>query len=96
MTSADSAEVIGCDVLLSRLIYVLVKANIPDMPVYLSIIGYFTLEHRQQDFEYMNTTLQAAIMFIRQELCRLSDPTLHYTYIDGKSYLGSRFERPIS
>ena len=45
VSQTEIAEVIGCDVLLSCLIYLLVKANIPDIPVYLSMISYFTLEH---------------------------------------------------
>ena len=43
----ENVEIVGCDVLLSCLIYVLVKANIPDIPVYLSMINYFTLENHQ-------------------------------------------------
>ena len=81
---------VGCDVVLSCMIYVLVKANIPEIPVYLSMIGYFTLDQHQEDFEYVNTTLQAATMFIRQEVHKLHEATVHYTYVDGKSYLGSR------
>ena len=65
LSTTDTTELAGCDVILSCLIYVLVKANSPEIPVYLSIISYFTLEQHQQDFEFMNTTLQAAIVFIR-------------------------------
>ena len=38
----------------------------------------------------MSTTLSAALMFIRTEVARLCEPTLHYTYIDGKSCLGDK------
>ena len=65
LSTTDTGELAGCDTILSCLIYVLVKANIPEIPVYLSMISYFTLEQHQQDFEFMNTTLQAAIVFIR-------------------------------
>ena len=85
----DMGALVGCDVVLSCMIYVLVKANIPEIPVYLSMVGYFTLDQHQEDFEYVSTTLQAATMFIRHEIHKLHDATLHYTYVDGKSCLGS-------
>ena len=44
LSTTDTGELAGCDLILSCLIYVLVKANIPEIPVYLSMISYFTLE----------------------------------------------------
>ena len=38
----------------------------------------------------MESSLQAAIQFVRSELTRLCEPTLHYTYIDGKSVIGDK------
>lgn len=78
------------DELLSCLIYILVKANAIEMPALLSIAGHFTLESRSELFDYMQTTLNAALLFIRYEMNRLGEPTLHYTYLDGKSYLGEK------
>ena len=61
----DMGALVGCDVVLSCMIYVLVKANMAEIPVYLSMISYFTLDQHQEDFEYVNTTLQAATLFIK-------------------------------
>ena len=80
------------DELLSCLIYVLVKARATDAPALLTFVSYFTLERLQDSFEYVSTTAQAAILFIRTELSKLCEPTLHYTYVDGKSYLGDKQE----
>ena len=45
---------------------------------------------KQDDLDFVSTTFNAAIQFVRTELVKLCEPTLHYTYIDGKSYLGDR------
>ena len=73
------------DELLSCLIYVLVKSHATDTPALLTFISYFTLEELYEQFGFIATTLQAAIAFIRTEISKLCEPTLHYTYLDGKS-----------
>ena len=75
----------GPDDLLSCFIYVLVKAHAHDTPALLTLVNYYTLEEHQGEFEFVNTTLSASIQFIRTELVKLCEPTLHYTYIDGRS-----------
>ena len=75
----------GPDDLLSCFIYVLVKAHAHDTPALLTLVNYYTLEEHQGEFEFVNTTVSASIQFIRTELVKLCEPTLHYTYIDGKS-----------
>ena len=83
----------GPDELLSCFIYVIVKAEACDMPALLTLVEHFTLEEGQDKFEFISTTLNAAIQFIRTELVKLEEPTLHYTYVDGQSYLGSKSQR---
>ena len=78
-------DMMGPDDLLSCFIYVLVKAHAHDTPALLTLVNYYTLEEHQGEFEFVNTTLSASIQFIRTELVKLCEPTLHYTYIDGKS-----------
>jgi len=78
------------DELLSCFIYVLVKSGSYEMPALLTIINYFTLDEHQFEFEFISTTLNAAVMFVRTELVKLCEPTLHYTYIDGKSCFGDK------
>ena len=83
----------GSDELLSCFIYILVKASSHEMPALLTLISYFTLEQddqTQNDFDFVSTTFNAAIQFVRTELVKLCEPTLHYTYLDEKSYLGDR------
>ena len=45
---------------------------------------------KQDDLDFVSTTFNAAIQFVKTELVKLCEPTLHYTYVDGKSYLGER------
>ena len=40
----EMGALVGCDVVLSCMIYVLVKANMPEIPVFLSMVSYFTLD----------------------------------------------------
>ena len=73
------------DEILSCFIYVLIKARAFDMPALLTFVGYFTLEEHQDEFEFVKTTLLAAILFITTQVAKLCEPTLHYTYRDDKS-----------
>ena len=94
----QNSNFMGSDELLSCFIYILVKASAHELPALLTMIEYFTLEQqvddeglKQDDLDFVSTTFNAAIQFVRTELVKLCEPTLHYTYIDGKSYLGERF-----
>mmetsp|Transcript_6213 Transcript_6213/g.8302 ORF Transcript_6213/g.8302 Transcript_6213/m.8302 type:complete len:111 (+) Transcript_6213:687-1019(+) len=78
------------DEILSCLIYVLVKARATDMPALLTFVGYFTLEEHQDEFDFVRTTLSAAVLFITTQLSKLCEPTLHYTYKDDKSCFEER------
>ena len=51
----------GPDELLSCFIYVIVKAEACDMPALLTLVEHFTLEEGQDKFEFISTTLNAAI-----------------------------------
>lgn len=78
------------DELLSCVIYILLKSGYADLPAILTFINYYSLDESQNEFEYINTTLRAAVQFVQTEVAKLSEPTLHYTYIDGKSCLGDK------
>ena len=84
-STAMNEYFMSSDELLSCFIYVLIKARAFDMPALLTFVGYFTLEAHQDEFDFVNTTLQAAILFITTQVARLCEPTLHYTYRDDKS-----------
>ncbi len=85
VTDLENDYFMSSDELLSCFIYVLVKSNSTDTPALLTFVSYFTLEELYEEFEYIGITLQASIAFIRTEISKLCEPTLHYTYVDGKS-----------
>lgn len=56
------------DDFIAVLIYVVVKSGFPYLMPYIEIISAFTLNKRQQQFEYMRASLEGAVEFILYEM----------------------------
>jgi len=57
----------------------------PQIPALLSLVESFTLDKRLHEFDFVHSNLQAVLSFIRYEISKLQEPTMHYTYLDGQS-----------
>lgn len=52
------------DELLSCFIYILLKSGHAHIPAILTFINYYSLDESQDEFEFINTTLCAAVQFV--------------------------------
>lgn len=65
---ARSSLMIQADDFLAILIYVVIKSGFYDIIPCLEMVSAFTLNKRQQPFEYMRASLEGSIQFILYEI----------------------------
>ena len=77
---SDGCEMLGSDIMIPCLIYVYIKAMVPEIVALLMIISNFTLEKHQTEFSFIENTMKAIDEFIRNELHKLDRKTERFTY----------------
>lgn len=69
---------VSLDTFLPCLIYVIIRAQLKELPALLPLIKLYTLDKRHQEFELMSINLEATIEFIEKQIDKSSK--LRYTY----------------